>query len=319
MKNWFHWPVLTIAASAVALASCSTHPLPDDVSRYSTEDIVRNVRCEAKEAVRERIEQALLEVGLVGINPETVLADKRNFEIVKRANRQLAAKFIAYGASTITYKFDFDITENNDNSGSVTFAVPFTKGEFTLALGGKLNKERQGHRTFTTAESFEELVYLDCRNWLQPHRNFVYPLTGSIGMREVINAFIDVAELRGADKVFTDDIKFTTFVRGKINPALELTPVKNRFQVAAANANLESKRKDLHNVTVSLSFPDLKKVEAVRSLNTAMIPVIAAFTKERALINMCIADGEAREEKFGTLREISPKEYCLRNGELAPW
>src|SRR4029079_16153367 len=92
---------------------------------------------------------------------------------------------------------EFDIIEDNNNNGSVTLAAPFTNGQFSLAIGGTLNKEREGHRTFTTGESFEKLVNLDCTNWMQPGRNIVYPLTGSIGMRRIINTFIDVAELGG--------------------------------------------------------------------------------------------------------------------------
>jgi hypothetical protein len=187
--------IWAIAAGAAALAGCSPHPLPDDVSRYSTEDIVHNVRCEAKEAVRRRIELALLDAGITGMDPERVLLDKGNFERIKRTNRELAALFVAYGASTIAYRFEFDITENNNNTGGVTFAVPFTTGQFSLALGGTLNKQREGHRTFTTTEKFEKLVNLDCNGWARPARNIVYPLTGSIGIGKVINTFIDVSKL----------------------------------------------------------------------------------------------------------------------------
>ena len=85
--------IWAIAAGAVALAGCSLHPLPDDVSTYSTEEIVRNVRCEAKEAVRQRIQEALFEAGIAGINPEEVLKD-RNLARIRRINSVLAAKFV---------------------------------------------------------------------------------------------------------------------------------------------------------------------------------------------------------------------------------
>ena len=42
--NW-----LIGAALAAGLAGCSMHPLPDDVSRVSTVDIVERIRCEAQE------------------------------------------------------------------------------------------------------------------------------------------------------------------------------------------------------------------------------------------------------------------------------
>ena len=54
-----------IAAGAVSASQAARCiPMPDDVSIYSTEEIVRNVRCEAKEAVRQRIQEALFEAGI---------------------------------------------------------------------------------------------------------------------------------------------------------------------------------------------------------------------------------------------------------------
>jgi hypothetical protein len=317
------WPICAIATSVVVLAGCSTHPIPDDVSRYSTEDIVRNVRCEAKEAVRERIQLHLLEVGLTGMDPERVLADKRNFETIKRTDPKLAAKFHAYGMSTISYKFSFKITEdNNMNNGNLKFVSPFTGGEFSLVLGGSLEKQRYGDRAFKTLETFGELVNLDCRNWSRPGRNIAYPLTGSIGVGRIINTFIDLSELGGVGggkEMFTDTITFTTFVSGKVTPTLELTPVGHRFQLAKASAEFENKRNDVHEVIVSLAFPDLKEVEAMGALGAGSTARLIQEAKDKSLINLCIADGEAREDRFGTLRDISPKDYCRRNGPFAPW
>ncbi len=40
------------AVVATGLVACSMHPLPYDVSRVSTYDIVEKLRCEAKEGLR---------------------------------------------------------------------------------------------------------------------------------------------------------------------------------------------------------------------------------------------------------------------------
>jgi hypothetical protein len=312
-------PAWMVLASAVAFGGCSIHPIPDDLSYYRTEDIVRNVRCEAKEAVRGRIQLALLERGLDHIDPEKVLSDARNFEIIKRTDPELAQRFLAYGASTIAYKFTFDILEINDNSGSVTFELPFTTGDFTLGLSGGLNKQRKGKRTFRTVEKFKDLIFLNCSNWEQPNGNMVYPLTGSIGVDRIINTFIDVAQLGGAKEQFTDTITFTTYLRGKINPTLVLAPVVDQFRVTKAALSLESSRNDMHTVLVSLAFPDFKKVGAMSALQPDRIDAIAQELKNKAVINLCIADGEAREEQFGMLRDWSPRQYCRLNDDLPPY
>lgn len=311
-------PKWAVLASAGAFASCSLHPIPDDVSHYSTEEIVRNVRCEAKEAVRSRIQAALLERGLDYIHPEKVLSDA-NFAIIKRADPRLAETFLAYGASAIAYRFRFDIVEINDNSGSLTFKLPFVTGDFSLALSGGLKKERDGSRVFRTVEKFEDLIYLNCENWERPSRNLVYPLTGSIGMDKVINTFIDLAQQGGAKEQFTDTITFTTFLRGKVKPTLVLQPVVDQFRLTNADATFESSRKDVHEVIVSLAFPDFKRVAALRAFSPKMLFPLAQEMRNKAMIDLCIADGEAREDRFGILRDISPRAYCRINDDLPPY
>src|SRR5262245_9428093 len=124
MTSWVNRAqALAAVAAASVLMSCSIHPLPDDVSRYSTEEIVRNVRCEAKAAVRERIRDVLIDIGLGHMAPERVI-EPGNLEIIRRRSRETAAKFAAYSASTIAYRFEFEITENNDNGGSLKFSMP---------------------------------------------------------------------------------------------------------------------------------------------------------------------------------------------------
>lgn len=310
---------LAVAVVAASLAGCSIHPIPDDVSRYSTEEIVRNVRCEAKEAVRERIEQGLHRIDLSDITPDTVLKNKADFERIRRRDPEVAAKFVAYGASNIAYEFDFMIDENNDNTGSVTFNLPFVDSSgFTLGLDGAAKKARSGHRKFTTVEKFSELVELRCpRDWVPPDRNLAYPLTGSIGVARIMKTFIEVSELGGGKGDFSDTIKFTTELSGSVKPTLELKPVVDRFRVIKADGNFGSGRKDVHQVTVTLSFPDLKKALALRSISPNMALEMSEDTKARALENICIATALSREERFGTLRLMPPEYYCRQQG-VAP-
>jgi hypothetical protein len=310
-----------LAAVTSLLAACSIHPIPDDVSRYSTEDIVRNVRCEAKMAVREAILQGLHRVGLYDITPDTVLERKADFARIRQRDPDLAKKFVAYGESVIAYDFDFTINENNDNSGAVTFNMPFAGGgNVTLGLDGGLNKERKGHRTFKTVEKFKDLVKLRCDEWIQPDRNILYPLTGSIGVDRVMTTFIKVSEIGGGKGVFSDVITFTTDVRGSIKPTLVLIPVVDRFRVINANADFSGKRKDIHQVTISLAFPeiDVREARADRGIGPSSVSEPAIDAQLRALERLCIAAAEAREDRFGTLRQIPPQYFC-RQSRGAPF
>ena len=46
-------PALAVLALSSLLIGCSTHPIPDDISRKSTYDVVDKIRCEAKAAVED--------------------------------------------------------------------------------------------------------------------------------------------------------------------------------------------------------------------------------------------------------------------------
>ena len=80
------------------MTGCAVHPLPEDVTRRSTYDIVQSIRCEAKQAIMQHAPDASFDRAIVG------------------------------------YEFLFKITEHNDNSGGATFKYPFTNGVFTLAM-----------------------------------------------------------------------------------------------------------------------------------------------------------------------------------------
>jgi hypothetical protein len=313
------WAVGIVAAS---LAGCSIHPIPDDVSRYSTAEIVRNVRCEAKDAVRDKIVEGLHKYGIFDVqNPDHVLKDKALFERIRRRAPILAAKFRAYGVSTITYDFDFNIEEKNNNSGGVTFTMPFVgAGKLTVPVDGQFDKTRLGKRTFRTAESFADLADLDCNNWVQSERNIAYPLTGSIGIGKIITTFLNISELgkRGAapkgtnkeeEKVFKDEITFTTEIsNASITPTLTLDAVPHNFRVTHATATSGVSRKDTHKLVVTLLFPDLQEVH--EAVGRGAMLELSKSNEIKALENSCVAVERAREDRFRMLRRRPPAIYC---------
>ncbi|OYW52371.1 MAG: hypothetical protein B7Y80_19645 [Hyphomicrobium sp. 32-62-53] len=290
--------------TGLLFAGCSVHPVPDDVSEYSTTEIVKNVRCEAKATVRERIDEALDTKGeLREIDPERIL-EPENFMRIKRVDAHLAQKFQNYMDSAIAYDFEFTINELNSKSGSVGFLVPFLSGgSLQAGIEGDLRKSRTGDRRFKTVEKFRELVKLDCSDFVQPAGNLLYPMTGSIGMSKIMNTFIDLSELGGGKDSFTDTITFLTVASGKAGGALVLEPVSNQFRAVGAKADIDVSRSDTHKLTVSLAFPieDLRPNSYERGSET------------RALENLCIARAEQRENEADTLRLYPPEIYCRRS------
>ena len=101
---------LIVLALLPLLIGCSIHPLPDDVSRKTTYDIVEKIRCEAKAAV------------------ESSLAREFNGQGIKGA--------------TIVYQFTFNINEQNDASAGFTLFNPFANGTFNVTANGGSNRVR---------------------------------------------------------------------------------------------------------------------------------------------------------------------------------
>lgn len=318
--------LLSVIALAIALAGCSVRPIPDDVSPIPTEAIVSSMRCETKDAVRDRIQYELSKLPTkIDFEIETVL-DPKNIAKVRAAGpkgEKLAQKLIAYGASAISYDFDFMITENNDNSLTLGFKLPFTNGNFDLGATGTYNLHRNAKRTFKTRETFADLAKLKCKNFVVRDPNLSYPITGSIGMRKAVHTFVELTELGGGKDDFTDTLTFTTTLSGSVTPHLTLNPVANSFRLVNAVGTVGAGRTDIHKVIVSFAFPlvDLREVQVDRPIGRARAVTVfdanalEQLTREaieRADENLCIARALEREDRNRTLRLYPPEIYCRK-------
>lgn len=211
------WTAVAIAAGA--LAGCATHPLPSDLTRVSTYDIVQQIRCEAKRAV----------------------IDDRSY----------------YRTASIAYEFEFDITENNVAGAGAVFAWPFTAGGgFGLEAGGSIDRTRANVRNIRITDRFQELLAIKC-DAPPPRIDALYPVAGDIGTYEVVTTFIALqqADNSRAGDVFTfsDKLRFTTVLQGHLNPTLTLIPLADQFRLAQVNATLSGQRRDIHAVTLTLA------------------------------------------------------------------
>ena len=304
-------PVVLAAAFA---AGCSIHPIPDNIapSDLPTEEIVRTARCESRQAVYDIIAGALEAASLSDIRPERVL-DPTNMARIAAKDPQLAAKFRAYSVSAIAYAFDFRITEKNNAEAEAGFKLPLINGMFDLGIAGSLNKTRYGQREFSSSESFASLSKLGCDGVPIRSKNYVYPITGSVGLYTAMNTFIQLSEIGGGAGTFTDTLVFTTKLHGEVSPKLVLNPVPRTFKLVNFAGKLDAQREDIHKLTVSLAFPavDLRQERPDQALINSP-QKLAADSELRAIENLCVARAKAREDEFGILRQTAPETYCFR-------
>jgi hypothetical protein len=215
------------------------HPLPDDVTRKTTYDIVQEIRCEAKAAVEQYGR------GLKG--------------------------------AAIVYQFTFDIDEHNDANAGASFLYPGTSGMFNLSSTGAFNRERMGNRNFTITDSFDDLRKMNCTR--DREVNWVYPLTGDVGMYDSVAAFIRLQQSEGPTRVFTfaDTLTYTTTFTGGTTATLTLSPLTNEFRLAAANAGLSGSRMDTHKVVVTMTADKQTVVDSSgRTVLRSIVPRVDA-------------------------------------------
>jgi hypothetical protein len=314
---------------AIGGAGCSAHPLPDDISRETSYSIIQKVRCEAKAQVKEEVRALLMHShspAVQSLEPEKVLL---KLDIVRKNDSAIADIIDKYKASVIGYAFTFTINEKDDNGGSADFRLPFSSSTFTLNLVGKANKDRTSDRKIDVVETFAELADLDCSETSGPSRNLLYPITGSIGMGEIVHSYLNLSETlrlgpetKVPQRIFVDTLKFTTDLQATATPSIELKRFpKSKFSLEKSSGTFFVDRHDFHQVIVTLIFPVLRVAEdqgsVRRSVSPELLrseaPAVYDETKKLASEELCIQRALSREQQTGIVRYEAPEVYCRKD------
>jgi hypothetical protein len=278
--------VFSVAAIALSIfaAGCAIHPLPEDVTGVDTYDIVRQIRCEARETIRLEVIRWLNRMAAFGdplaqrlalryeSDPDSINAFHydlfRGPEYVRI--RSVAKLFYDTG---IAYDFDLTMTENNDLEGGLTFKNPFVNPVVTLGVGGAAKRQRSNHRTFVVTDTFSYLLTklntpVDGQRYCDGQlvqANYVYPIAGRIGIDRMVRDFINLTlfasltETKAAPgaagaPTMADQLTFTTNISGSVNPVVVFTPVSSAFQLTNATLTAGAGRSDIHKVAVALAI-----------------------------------------------------------------
>ena len=267
---------------AIGLSACSVHPLPDDVTRVSTVDIVKSIRCEA----------------LAGVDSLT-------------AEEKLRAVPIS-NATEIGFDFQFDITETNRASGDPKSSLlSFAKGDkFGLDLAGSADLTRKNLRKFTVIEGLADLTKPENRAMCSDRtsrKNWTYPIGGTIGIDEVVRTYLKLellSELQAArpapttrgqltNIVFADELTFTTHFEAGATGRLVLDAVVGRLKVTNASIHVDASRHDSHSVIVALTRKKIPVDETAR-LNRVALLASEAVRDPRTQTQLIQIDAEAR-------------------------
>jgi hypothetical protein len=261
-------PALAVLAVSSLLIGCSVHPLPDDISRKSTYDIVDKIRCEAKAAV-----------------------DQHATELID---------------ASIVYTFTFDIDETNNANLGLTFLNPLKGGSVNLNTGLQSGLERRGNRNFTMIDSFDDLRKMKCTR--DREANYIYPLTGDVGMYDTVSAFIRMQQGPGATRVFTfsDTLTYTTTFTAGANSTVVLAPLTDQFRLTGASAGATGQRMDTHTLKVTMAAG--QQVVANPTLPPGTLP--KGFVKDRMVVRRMVPFIDAPIARSGS-RNVANR----RNGD----
>jgi hypothetical protein len=269
--KWLHF-IIGIVLTA-SIAGCAIRPLPEQVTGVSTDEIVKRIRCEAREAIRLKAsdylsfhteDPAAIELSQA-LAREDYEFDRKQFLALSNQPRQALVKV---GSSAIAYNFTFDMTEINNLDPTWDGIGGIPNGTFGLGITAGVDRTRHSIRSFTVSDTFVGLLmnvpssYCVGRTVRQP--NYLYPIIGKIGIGEMVSTFIDISlfdNLKSGDKgppAVSDSIEFLTLLSLGITPNVVLTPVK-AFTTKDAMVGFVNKRQDSHKVIVGLSRDDTAK------------------------------------------------------------
>jgi hypothetical protein len=280
--------LMTICAIAVGSAACSIRPLPEDFSGYDTVQIVSKVRCEVRDAIRNYIlgalarraemfpqyTQLVAELESPNFNWATLRATLRRYNL----DRDTFAVFERYNGGAIAYEFNLNIKEKNATNGGIDFLGTLTNGTISLGVNASSDLLRGNNRTFRAVDNFELLATQAPAGYCEPNvdfpihahrkeRNFIYPMTGSLKLVELIGAFLNLNQsgnLVGLDPngldlipTISDTIAFTTKLTAGATPSISLTPktALNRLSLTKAGLTTINEREDFHQLRIIVKLP----------------------------------------------------------------
>jgi hypothetical protein len=274
--------IALVVAALPLFAGCAIHPVPEDVTGVTTYHIVRQIRCETRQALIDIIKDKLSDLANDGStvaqqlllkyqsDPESIAGFHVNmFQGPDYVEVRSFIKLFADAA--IAYNFDLTMTENNDLSADISLLKPLTNPKFTLGISAGAKRKRSNERTFTVADDFTYLIkqlntpndagkrYCD-RYIVGP--NYIYPIAGRIGVDKTIRTFMELTLLGGLAKLdkptgpptMTDKLTFTTALSLSATPQIEFAPVNSTFHLASGSLTGLADRTDQHQVTVGLAI-----------------------------------------------------------------
>jgi hypothetical protein len=311
---------LVLPLLSLIVSGCSVHPVQQDVTGVPPVEIIHHIRCETRLAIQDKAIGLLFNYKGGQYEPSIKLAESLKaqrgqvwkFDPRILTTREERAFYNRYIQTGIAYDFTLDITEDDKAALLADPIRLITNGVAGVGVGASGEFSRENARRFIMSDTFAKLLaddHLPCRGDGVP--NFVYPIAGSIGIRELISTFVDLNEDKslqtldsGNSRVFADTMTFTTTLTGSVSPHVEIAPVGHRWGVATpTNLSAFAQRIDKHMVIIGLSM-DISKGVA----GAAVLPL----TVGRSALQKANVVSPAEQSALDAVRQAKLDAYLDR-------
>lgn len=274
--------------SCFFLAACSTHPLVNERTGLSAADIVRKIRCEAKEAFTPFAEKAsyrtkrdayktakedfktlqgLAEENLTKILNQLLKGEIDRQEYYNKKWHQLLAltaeenkllkvenDYFEFAKQAVAYQFTFTASETNFKDGNVGLTWPLHFGTATIGAFANENRTRSADRVVAAADKVEDLMEIkDCDKVIY-EASLRYPITGKIGLEETVDQYFRIKKMTSLDiakAAYQDTLKYTVDLISGADASISLSP--SRARTIKAGFGFDATRKDVQELIIKFT------------------------------------------------------------------
>ncbi len=188
--------------------------------------------------------------------------------------------FRQFAKATILYEFDFEITEDNNNSVDANATaglkavevdgVNTTTDSVSANVKASANRQRINQRTFKISDTARKILTAGIEQKCQGFASGAalgYPIEGDLGLNNSFNTFFRLKDeglfvspsLTDGPK-FTDKMTFTTTLSAGFSPKVTLNVGPVSVGLSNATFGNTFTRKDIHTLSLVLTAPTKKQI-----------------------------------------------------------
>lgn len=245
--------LISLVLLCFQLSACASIPDPEDIPNVDAYDIITRLRCEVREALDEDYYKG----------------------------HWINKHYIGYGLQLVTI-------ENRAKTGQLIGTWPINLGSFSLQADVGATRKNTGDSKIDYSEVISAPSKQDCDTADDPRTAALYPVTGKVGMRKVIERYVRIKNLGGNFKAttgFVDTKIFKLTFNGGIKPSFSIVnPVSGRS--ASGNINLTADRSDEHTLIIVIAPPPPEKNDPTLNVKITNWPkIIGGDNKEFGTLN----------------------------------